>query len=281
MFSALRAALALMLLATACSTDGGDPSSGGSGGAGAGAGAAAGKGGSGAGSGGASGGSGGASAGTGAASAGTGSGAFPATYGLLGAEWSVIDGVTGQPYANCEDVAADFFRIRLRNYEEGTGWDLDASCFEGKGTFGAPAGTWDIFGQLITRDDVALAGLSADGPELTEVRSGETIVFEPFVFEVFLHRLPWTVSKAGMPSTCEDVGASQVKINWLGESSLSVIKPCSAGTTDLIPFQGRRTLLDAELSDSSGRILATWELRFWELAGTGDQPPPTIAFDLP
>ena len=76
---------------------------------------------------------------------------------------------------------ADFFRMTLTNYEEGTGWDLDASCFEGRGTFGAPAGTWDIRGLLITRDDVSLAGLSADGPELTEVRPGETIVFDPFV----------------------------------------------------------------------------------------------------
>jgi hypothetical protein len=185
------------------------------------------------------------------------------------------------PYAKCEDVTADFFRMTLRNYEEGTGWDLDASCFDGRATFGAPAGSWDIHGLLITRDDVSLAGLSADGPELTEVRAGETIVFEPFVFEMFLHRLPWTVSKAGMPSTCEAVGASEVKISWLSEDRLTVIKPCAAGLTDLIPFQGTRTLLDAELSDGTGRILATWELRFWELAGTGDQPPPTIAFDAP
>jgi hypothetical protein len=176
---------------------------------------------------------------------------------------------------------ADFFRMTLTNYEERTGWDLDASCFEGRGTFGAPAGTWDIRGLLVTRDGVSLAGLSADGPELTVVRPGETIVFEPFVFEMFRHRLPWTVSKAGMPSTCEAVGASQVKINWLNESRLSVVKPCSAGITEYIVFQGTRTLLDAELSDSTGRILATWELRFWELAGTGDQPPPTIAFDVP
>jgi hypothetical protein len=127
---------------------------------------------------------------------------------------------------------------------------------------------------------VALAGLSADGPELTEVRGGETIVFEPFVFEMYRHRLPWTASKGGVASTCEAVGATQVEISWLSEDSLSVIEPCSAGITDLIPFQGARTLLSAELTSSTGSVLASWELRFWELAGSGDEPPPTIAFGV-
>ncbi len=140
---------------------------------------------------------------------------------------------------------------------------------------------WDIRGLLVTRDDVRLAGLGIGRSGLTEVRPGETIVLDPFVFEMYLHRLTWTVSKAGTPSTCEAVGASQVKISWLNESALSVIKPCSAGTTDLLVFQGMRTLLDAELLDSSGRALATWELRPWELAGSGDQPPPIIVLDVP
>lgn len=269
------AALVLVLVMSgACSSSqgGGDSPSGGSDGTAAGNGAMAGRGG-------ASGANGGPSAGRGGSSA--GSGPFPATSAPLETVWSIINGRTGEPVARCEDVGADFFRMTLRNYEERTGWDLDSSCFEGRAKFGAPAGTWDIRGLLITRDDVSLAGLSADGPELTEVRAGETIVFEPFIFEMYAHRLAWTIAKAGTPSTCEAVGASQVKIHWLNESSLAVVKPCSAGMTDLISFQGTRTLLDGQLLDGTGRVLASWELRFWELAGSGDQPPPTIAFDVP
>jgi hypothetical protein len=112
---------------------------------------------------------------------------------------------------DCARTGIDLFVFQL-----GTGAsarDYLEDCAKGHDSIGALPGTYDVNVELKNQAGLVFGGASRG---LTAVSAGEVVALAPFRLGLHTLRFPWTVSKAGQPSSCEAVGASEVQVHWIG-----------------------------------------------------------------